>query len=367
MSGRAARAAVLAMAPRRCLQRLLRRLLLPPQPCTAHRSAELPALQLSWQQLASAQPHNAPVQRLLSSPAERSWPRLAACGGAAQHPPGASFRAHSSTSAPLLSGAAAAASTAPQDATAGEGSGAAVTAQRTVAPLPSRPRHGVLGGDGGGAAGEATTVTGAQLSKWIAALRTLPDAEALLYAHGRRMRARHVAQLLVALPSLDARVDNAQKRAHAIVRSVACVRKMSSTSGVHTRPLIQRTSHTGPSSQAPLCHPVQHRSASLPFRTAALNVSIIRVAARPQDRHAVAGRRAARPRQPPGSAARPRAGGLRVGVRPAAVQPARRRARLPSGPAGAHNHVTVAARPAGAGRRRGGGGDVASALLMPAG
>lgn len=58
----------------------------------------------------------------------------------------------------------------------------------------------------------APPASDAHISRLIAAARTLPDAESVLYQYGRLFRSHHVAQLLACLPSLDAGGPNAGPR-----------------------------------------------------------------------------------------------------------------------------------------------------------
>lgn len=58
----------------------------------------------------------------------------------------------------------------------------------------------------------APPASDAHISRLIAAARTLPDAESVLFQYGRLFRSHHVAQLLACLPSLDAGGPNAGPR-----------------------------------------------------------------------------------------------------------------------------------------------------------
>ncbi|KXZ52309.1 hypothetical protein GPECTOR_10g941 [Gonium pectorale] len=61
----------------------------------------------------------------------------------------------------------------------------------------------------------------AELSRRIAALASLRDAELLLYEAGRWFRSGHAAELLARLPDLDLRDDNAGARVRQLVRFLA--------------------------------------------------------------------------------------------------------------------------------------------------
>jgi hypothetical protein len=71
--------------------------------------------------------------------------------------------------------------------------------------------------DGGLVEADEHSVDDAAISRLILAASTLRDVEVLLYAHGRRFRSRHVAQLLARLPAVEMQGANASARRSRVV------------------------------------------------------------------------------------------------------------------------------------------------------